>query len=72
MFRYVTRVTEPNNPVFARELVEDDIEEIATRVQLRVAIFKLHVDFSTGVAPWISALGTTATGFAMPDTAMSH
>ncbi len=55
MFRCVQRVIDPANPAFARALVEDDIEEVATRVQLRIDLFKLHVDFSSGDAPWISA-----------------
>lgn len=32
-----------------RDLVEDDIEEVATRLQLRREVFGLHVDFSTPV-----------------------
>lgn len=40
---------------FARNLVEDDIEEIATRVKLRVAVFKLHADFSKAAARSTSA-----------------
>lgn len=46
MFRCVQRVIDPANPAFARGLVEDDIEEVATRVQLRMDLFKLHVDFT--------------------------
>lgn len=35
-----------DNPNFVRDLVEDDIEEIATIVYLRSQIFELHTDFS--------------------------
>ncbi len=33
-------------PSGARELMGDDIEEVATRFQLRKAVLELHVDFS--------------------------
>ena len=35
----------------ARPLIEDDIEEVATRVQLRRAILDLHMDFFRDAAP---------------------
>ena len=34
-----------------RELVESDIEEVATRLQLRKEILYLHIDFFTAAAP---------------------
>ena len=34
-----------------RALVEDDIEEVATRLSLRKDILSLHIDFFTAVAP---------------------
>lgn len=37
--------TDPN---VVRELVEDDIEEVATRMELRKEVFSLHVDFTKG------------------------
>ena len=33
------------SPKVVRDLVEDDIEEIATRLKLRMELFKLHADF---------------------------
>lgn len=54
MFRCVQRVVDPANPMFARSLVEDDIEEVATRLKIRMELFKLHVDFFT-----IGALSTS-------------
>jgi len=36
----------PVKPEIVRGLIEDDIEEVATRIQLRKAVFELHVDFS--------------------------
>lgn len=34
-----------NNDDVVRELVEEDIQDVATRVKLRAEVFKLHVDF---------------------------
>lgn len=51
MFDCVTIIPNPANPNITRNLVEDDIEEIATRIKLRVAVFKLHADFSKAAAP---------------------
>jgi hypothetical protein len=48
MFRCVQRVVDPAQPMFARFLVEDDIEEVATRLKIRMELFKLHIDFSFG------------------------
>lgn len=50
MMRCVQRVVDPSNPTFARALIEDDIEEVQTRLKIRMELFKLHVDFSMGVA----------------------
>jgi hypothetical protein len=55
MFGCVTIIPDPGKNDFARSLVEDDIEEIATRVKLRIAVFKLHADFSKAAAPSTSA-----------------
>lgn len=51
MFRCVQRVVDPSNPVYARSLIEDDIEEVQTRLKLRMALFKLHTEFFTLGAP---------------------
>lgn len=38
---------QPNatNPSVVRELIEDDIEEVATRIKIRLEVFKLHAGF---------------------------
>lgn len=54
MFRCVQRVTDPARPMFVRALIEDDIEEVATRLKIRMELFRLHVDFFTIGAPLIS------------------
>ena len=59
MFQCVTIIPDPSKD-FTRNLVEDDIEEIATRVKIRVAVFKLHADFSKAVAPLTSAPASAA------------
>lgn len=53
-------VPSPSNPDVVRSLVEDDIEEIATRFKLRKDVFNLHADFLRAVAPLISESGAAA------------
>ena len=36
---------DPQRPDLIRDLIEQDIEEIQTRIELRVEVFKLHADF---------------------------
>ncbi|WP_048996434.1 hypothetical protein [Burkholderia multivorans] len=47
MFECVTIMPDPKKPNVTRALIEDDIEEIATRLKLRIELFKLHVGFFT-------------------------
>lgn len=53
MFECVQVLPDPKNSSFARELEpaggdgDYDIEEVTTRMHLRLEVFKLHVDFST-------------------------
>jgi hypothetical protein len=51
MFDCVKCVPDPTRPEVTRALVEDDIEEVATRLSLRKDILSLHIDFFTVVAP---------------------
>lgn len=46
MFSCVQVQPNPANPAIVRPLVEDDIEEIQTRLKLRAEVFKLHANFS--------------------------
>lgn len=41
----VQYVPDPANQNIKRKLIEDDIEEVGTRLKLRAEVFKLHVDF---------------------------
>lgn len=44
-------VPDTTRPEVTRALVEDDIEEVVTRLSLRKDILALHIDFFTAVAP---------------------
>jgi hypothetical protein len=67
MFQCIAIIPDPAKPQVVRALIDDDIEEIATRLRLRKEVFSLHVDFSKLVAPLISN-SAQATGAAMPTT----
>lgn len=49
------------SPKVTRPLIEDDIEEVATLVQLRESVLKLHTDFFTRAEP-------STSGSAKPQT----
>jgi len=51
MFACIQRQPNPQKSAIVRALVEDDIEEVQTRLKLRAELLKLHVDFSTPAAP---------------------
>lgn len=40
----------PQDPTVSRPLIESDVEEIPTRLKLRMETLKLHIDFFTSVA----------------------
>lgn len=45
----VQAVPDPNQPAFARPLVETDVEEIGTRLAIKLEVLKLHFDFLKAV-----------------------
>lgn len=51
MMQCVRIIPDPNKTNVMRPLIEDDIEEIKTRLILRREVFKLHVDFLEPAAP---------------------
>lgn len=51
----VTIQVTPGKAHTIRPLIEEDIEEILTRMKLKAEVFKLHVDFLKAVAPSILA-----------------
>ena len=46
MFACIQRQPDPTKPEIVRSLIEEDIEEVATRVRLRAEVFSLHTGFS--------------------------
>ena len=54
MFSCVKIMGDPTKTHIVRELVDEDIEEISTRVKLRAEVFKLHTDFFQAAAHSIS------------------
>jgi hypothetical protein len=58
MFAQVEFMPDQKNGM-TRHLIEDDIEEISTRVKLRMELLKLHADFLKAVMPSTSASGST-------------
>jgi len=49
MWQCVQIVPDPGNPAVIRALIEDDIEEVGTRLKLRSELLKLHLGFSQAV-----------------------
>lgn len=50
LIKCVQFVPNPDNTSIKRPLIEDDTEEVATRLKIRAEVFKLHVDFSGAAA----------------------
>jgi hypothetical protein len=51
MWACVQIMPDPSKPHVVRALIEEDIEEIATRLRLRTEVWKLHTGFLRAVAP---------------------
>lgn len=47
MWSCVVLIPDPSKPIVTRALIEDDIEEVKTRIQLRKEVLNLHLDFFT-------------------------
>lgn len=54
MWECVQMMPDATKPHIVRALIEEDVEEIMTRVKLRAAIWTLHTGFLKAVAPSIS------------------
>jgi hypothetical protein len=61
MMQCVTIQPDPNRPNVTRALLEDDIEEITTRLTLREAWFDTHLGFSVRARYWTSTTDTSET-----------
>jgi hypothetical protein len=57
MWECVQIMPDPSKTHVVRRLIEEDIEEISTRIKLRAEVWKLHTGFLKAVAP--SILGGT-------------
>lgn len=58
MFLCIVRVPDPSRPDVVRPLIEDDIDEVATRLFLRGEVIEIHTGFS--VTATLSTLGAAA------------
>lgn len=47
LMKCIQFVPDPANQSIKRALIDDDTEEVVTRLKLRSEVFKLHVDFLT-------------------------
>lgn len=62
MMTCVQFVPDPARPETVRRLMEDDVDEVSTRVRLRSEVFTLHTGFSLAAVPsmLISAMAQAA------------
>lgn len=65
MFKCVRFQNNPNDEEHGhRTMIDDDIEEISTRLKLRLAIFELHTGFSMGAKQLTTGFASRPTGSA--------
>lgn len=50
MFNCIKCIPDASKPNVIRNIIEDDIEELSTRLRLRKEVFMLHVSFFTAAA----------------------
>lgn len=53
-------IPDPKKTHVVRPIIEDDIEEVATRLKLRMEVLKLHTDFLDAAGPLKSLAGKRA------------
>jgi hypothetical protein len=58
MMECVTIVPNPAQPAYARQLIEDDTEEVSTLAKLKTEVFALHANFSLPASGLKSTSGT--------------
>lgn len=71
MMACVTIKPDPKNPAIQRPLIEDDIEEVRTLIDLRMEVLKLHTDFFGAASPSTSEPEISQSP-ASPNTPMSR
>jgi hypothetical protein len=62
MMGCVRIIPDPSRPSVIRDLIDDDIEEVATRLRLKMDVFGLHTGFSMAGLPQTTAGTGSATG----------
>lgn len=62
MLACVQIIPDPTKTFVHRELIDSDIEEISTRLKLRVEAWNLHISFLQAVAPFLSGKLKVAAG----------
>ena len=71
MMACVKIVRDPSRPDMVFDMLPSDIEEIGTRLHLRMEVFKLHTNFSMPGAPSKQTSEAPATKTASPNTPRS-
>jgi hypothetical protein len=51
MWQCVRIIPDPSKPHVIRNLIEEDIEEVTTRIKIRAEVWKLHAGFLMAAAP---------------------
>lgn len=73
MLTCVQIIPNPAKPQVVRALVENDIEEIMTRVKLRIEVWKLHMDFlEADMLSTLAGASQPASSTAQPATGTSR
>jgi len=67
----ITIKPDPRNPAITRPLLDDDIEEVKTLLELRMEVLKLHTDFFDSVSPSTSEPEISPRPQASPNTSTS-
>jgi hypothetical protein len=65
-------IPDPSKTHVQRELIDEDIEEVSTRLKLRMEVFKIHTDFFQSAVPSIFPVGKKATAGSVRHTATSR
>lgn len=71
MMSCITIKPDPRNPAITRPLIEDDIEEVKTLLELRMEVLKLHTDFFGSASPLTSGPATSPPPQDSPNTSTS-
>jgi hypothetical protein len=72
MWQCVQIMPDPARTNIIRDLIEEDIEEVMTRIKIRLEIWNLHTDFLKAAVNSGSGVSTAATTKATPTTKTSR